>query len=171
MPEKEQELLPVRIWESVKTFGLRAFFASFSDSSRMLPRAYEPWLFRHRASEEQLRAQRKKGAGRKTSLTLVTVLKEADPQAFADMLASLKGQTFSGFELLLIDLTAFGDGGTDLQAELRSAAAEAAHSGLRLRHFPDPEGRVRDLGLPERREARGEGVPGRTPGRPERRRL
>ena len=96
MPEKEQELLPVRIWESVKTFGLRAFFASFSDSSRMLPRAYEPWLFRHRASEEQLRAQRKKGAGRKTSLTLVTVLKEADPQAFADMLASLKGQTFSG---------------------------------------------------------------------------
>lgn len=135
MPEKEQELLPVRIWESVKTFGLRAFFASFSDSSRMLPRAYEPWLFRHRASEEQLRAQRKKGAGRKTSLTLVTVLKEADPQAFADMLASLKGQTFSGFELLLIDLTAFGDGGTDLQAELRSAAAEAAHSGLRLRHF------------------------------------
>ena len=30
MPEKEQELLPVRIWESVKTFGLRAFFLRFS---------------------------------------------------------------------------------------------------------------------------------------------
>ena len=133
----------------LRHYGFKEFLIRLQEKIEAENVPYEPWYERHRATEEQLRAQRKRAAGWKDAplVSIVVPLYNTKESFLREMIASVQAQTYERWELCLVDATRVDH--ADATA-LRHEDAALAQSPLApvVREYADEDARIiyRQLG-------------------------
>ena len=126
-----RKLTPYNIQKGLKYlkhFGLKEFLIRLSDRVEPEEVPYGPWYEKHKASEEELAAQRGRNFAVQPLISIVVPVYRTPERYLREMIESVLGQTYPNWELCLADGS--GDAGS---GELRGEKKEPSAGSGKLR--------------------------------------
>lgn len=91
----------------IKHYGFKEFIIRLQEKMEAENVPYEPWYEKHKATEAQLKSQRKESAGWKDAplISIVVPLYETPERFLRDMIESVQAQSYERWQLCLADAT------------------------------------------------------------------
>ena len=126
----------------LRHYGFKEFLIRLAEKAEAESVPYEPWYERHRATEKELREQRRKAAGWKDAplVSIVVPLYNTNEIFLREMIESVQAQTYERWELCLADATAVShDDATAVSHD--DATAESPLASV-IRKYADPDARI-----------------------------